>query len=174
MLEYMEVGKIINTHGVRGELKIMPLTDDPGRFEKLKSVYISPKISEEMRKYNIQSVKYQKNFVILKLLEIDDMDTAQGLKEQFVIIDRKDAVKLPKDAYFICDLLGMDVFDESGKQLGVLKDILQTGSNDVYVVRDENKKEILIPALKTVVKDISIDDRKITVNLPQGLIDDEV
>lgn len=174
MINYFEVGKIINTHGVKGEVKIMPLTDDPSRFEKLKQVYISPDISDNMRKYDIQWVKYHKTFVIMKIEGIDDMDSAQRLKEQYLIIDRKDAVKLPQDTYFISDLIGFAVYDESGKMLGSLKEILQTGSNDVYVVRDENKREILIPALKSVVNEISLDNNRITVTLPQGLIDDEV
>lgn len=174
MVQYIEVGKIVNTHGVLGEVKVIPLTDNPKRFDKLKQVYISQKVTEEMKKYDVLSVKYQKSFVVLKFKDVNDIDAAQKLKDYFVIIDRKDAVKLPKDTFFVYDLIGMAVFDENGKTLGVLVEILQTGSNDVYVVRDENKKETLIPALKSVVTDICFEDKKIIVNLPQGLIDDEV
>ncbi|HOQ36719.1 MAG TPA: ribosome maturation factor RimM [Acetivibrio sp.] len=174
MIQYLEVGKIINTHGIAGELKIMPLTDDPKRFDKLKWVYISPKISDEMKKYDVVRVRYHKNFVIMKVKDIDDLNTAEKYKEQFLIVDRKDAVKLPKDTFFICDLIGMEVFDEEGKSLGFLKEVLQTGSNDVYVVKGDNSREILIPALKSVVKKVCFEENKMEVILPQGLIDDEI
>jgi len=174
MLQYFEIGKIVNTHGVRGEVKVIPLTDDPKRYNKLKSAYISSEISDNMPKYNFEGVKYQKNFVILKIKEINDANEAEKLKGKFVIINREDAVKLPKDSFFICDLIDCEVYDENDNRLGVLTNVLQTGSNDVFVVRDENRKEILIPALKSVVKDVSIENKKITVELPQGLIDDEI
>lgn len=99
MIQYIEVGKIVNTHGVAGELKIMPLTDDPKRYNKLKSVYISLKIGEGMKKYDVMGVRYHKNFVIMKVKDIDDLNAAEKLKEHFVIVDRKDAVKLPKDTF---------------------------------------------------------------------------
>ena len=102
------------------------------------------------------------------------MNAAERPKEHFVIIDRKDAVKLPKDTFVICDLINMNVFDHEGNKLGVLTDVLSTGSNDVYVVKNENKKEILIPALKSVVKEVCFENNKMVVELPQGLIDDEV
>lgn len=174
MIQYIEVGKIVNTHGVVGELKIIPLTDDPKRYNKLKSVYISPKIGEEMIKYDVMGVKYHKSFVIMKVKDIDDLNAAEKLKEHFVIIDREDAVKLPKDTFFICDLIGLKVFDEEGNNLGVIKEVLQTGSNDVYVVKSDNSGDILIPALKTVVKKVCFEENKMVVNLPQGLIDDEI
>lgn len=174
MIQYIEVGKIVNTHGIVGELKIIPLTDDPKRYNKLKSVYISPKIGEEMKKYDVMGVKYHKSFVIMKVKDIDDLNAAEKLKEHFVIIDREDAVKLPKDTFFICDLIGMKVFDEEGNSLGVIKEVLQTGSNDVYVVKSDNSGDILIPALKTVVKKVCFEENKMVVNLPQGLIDDEI
>ena len=174
MLQYFEIGKIVNTHGVRGEVKVVPLTDDPKRFDKLKSAYISSTISEGMQKYNFEGAKFHKTFVLLKIKDINDANEAEKLKGKFIIINREDAVKLPKDSFFICDLINCEVYDEKANKLGILIDILQTGSNDVYVVCDENKKEILIPALKSVVKEVSIENKKITVELPQGLIDDEV
>jgi len=174
MLHYFEVGKIVNTHGVRGEVKVIPLTDEPKRYNKLKSAYISDKISENMQKYTFEGVKYHKNFVILKIKDINNANEAEKLKGKFIIINREDAVKLPKDSFFICDLINCEVYDENANKLGVLVDVLQTGSNDVYVVRRENKKDILIPALKSEVKEVSIEDKKITVDLPQGLVDDEV
>lgn len=174
MIQYLEVGKIVNTHGVRGEIKVVPLTDDPKRFNKLKFAFIADEVTENMQKYSFESVKYQKNFVILKLKDIDNANEAEKFRNKFIIINREDAVKLPEGSYFVCDLINSEVFDENNNRLGVLVDVLQTGSNDVYVVRDEKKKELLIPALKSVVKEISITDKKIIVELPQGLVDDEV
>jgi 16S rRNA processing protein RimM len=170
--EYLEVGKIVNTHGLKGEIKVIPLTDDPKRFLKLKKVYIDKVGSIE--KVEIEDVKFQKTTVILKLKGIDDLNSAESLKDLFLKVDRQDAIKLPKDSFFVCDLIGCEVFDDMGKSLGILKEVLKTGSNDVYSVGREQEKEILIPALKTVVKEILIKDRKIIVSLPKGLIDDEV
>ena len=172
MVEYLDIGVIANTHGIKGELKIMPLTDNPERFNKLKDVIVDNK--GIFNTLNIEYVKYFKNFVILKFKEIGDMTAAEKLKGQILKVDRKDSVKLPKDSFFICDLIECEVFEENGNKLGFIKNILHTGSNDVYVVEDENSKEILIPALKAVVKDISIENKKIVVSLPKGLIDDEV
>ncbi len=174
MIQYLEVGKIVNTHGVKGEVKVIPLTDDANRFNRLKSAFIASEVSDNMQKYSFESVKYHKNFVILKVKDVNDPNEAQKLKDKFIIINREDAVKLPVDSYFVCDLINSEVYDEKNRRLGVLVDVLQTGSNDVYVVRDENKKELLIPALKSVVKEVSIENKKIIVELPQGLVDDEI
>lgn len=172
MIQYLEIGKITNTHGVKGEVKVFPLTDDVKRFELLKQVYIERENKLEV--YNIERVSYFKGLAIIKLKEINDMDSAKLLKDKLLKIDRKDAVKLPENSYFICDLIGASVYEENGNHLGILKDIIKTGSNDVYMVENVNSKPILIPALKTVVRDISVENKKITVMLPKGLIDDEI
>ncbi|MCX7921832.1 MAG: ribosome maturation factor RimM [Clostridia bacterium] len=172
MQEYLEIGKIVNTHGVKGEVKILPLTDDVERFNKLKWVFIEKE--NNLEKYSIENVKFLKGFVLIKFKEVSDMNAAEALKGLLMKVDRRNAVKLPKDAYFICDLIDCDVFDTAGKVLGKMKSVLKTGSNDVYVVSNEESKDILIPALKSVVKEISIEDRKIVVSLPEGLVDDEI
>lgn len=174
MKEYIEIGKIVNTRGIKGEVKVIPYTDDPRRYDKLKWVYLSLKIENNMKKYTIEEVKYFKNFVILKFKDIDSIEEGEKLKNYMIIIDRKDAVKLPENSYFITDLIGMEVVLENGEILGILDDVLKTGSNDVYVVKDSSKKEILVPALKTVIKDISLENNKMVVELPEGLIDDEI
>lgn len=171
-MEYLNVGRIVNTHGVKGEVKVLPLTDDPGRFDSLKAVYLDKK--DGLQKLNIQGVKYIKSFVILKFKEVNDMNGAELLKEHYLKIDRKDAVKLPADSFFICDLIGSSVYDTGGTLLGEMTDVLKTGSNDVYVVTRKGKKDILVPALKSVVKLISPEDRRIVVELPEGLVDDEI
>lgn len=172
MIQYLDIGIIVNTHGIKGEVKVMPLTDNPERYEKLKSVYVEGPAGLE--EYHLSGVKYLKNFVIIKFDEIDNIDVAEAMKNKVIKIDRENAVKLPKGSFFISDLIGCEVIETNGTVLGKLKEILQTGSNDVYVVVDENNREILIPALKSVVNEVSIENRRITVTLPKGLLDDEV
>ncbi|HEY9061047.1 MAG TPA: ribosome maturation factor RimM [Pseudobacteroides sp.] len=169
MNEYLQVGKIVNTHGIRGEVKVIPLTDDPRRYDDLKEVFVGTDNKKDI--FNIENVKYFKNTVIIKFKESVDMNYAEKLKEMFIYVDRKNAVKLPEGRYFICDLIDLEVFELDGNRLGVLKDVIQTGSNDVYVVKTAENKEILIPALKSVIKEVSIEDRFMKVELPDGLLD---
>ncbi len=166
--QYLQIGKIVNTHGIKGEIKVIPLTDDPDRFKKLKWAYIEKGKDKEKRE--IEAVKFLKSMLIIKLKGIDNMSDAEMLRDCYILVDRENAVTLPKNTYFICDIIGCEVYEENGNKLGELKDVLRTGSNDVYVVENANNTEILIPALKTVVKDISIENRKIIVELPEGLI----
>ena len=168
MEEYFEIGQIVNTHGVRGNVKIKPFTDDIRRFDKLKTIYISQK--NELIEFVIQEVKYSKNSVLLKLEGIDTVEEAENYRNCYVKINRKNAVKLEKDSYFIADLLNCEVFTENGDMLGKIDDVFSTGSNDVYVVKDELGKQILIPAIKSVVKHVDIENKKITINLIEGLI----
>jgi 16S rRNA processing protein RimM len=172
MYDYLQVGKIVNTHGIRGEVKLIPLTDDPARFDDLEWIFIENRGA--MTKYDIQSVKYFKNMVIVKLAGIDDPDTAEGLKGCFALVDRKNAVKLPEDTFFICDIIDCSVYDEDNVLLGRVCDVLQTGSNDVYVIRDESGREVLLPALKSVVKNVQLEQKRMDVIIPKGLLDDEV
>ncbi|MDF2592045.1 MAG: rimM [Clostridia bacterium] len=167
MLDYLSIGQIVNTHGIKGEVKVYPLTDNVSRFDKLKEVYIESK--GELVKYQIESAKHLKNTVIIKLKGIETMNDAEKLRDQYIKVGRWDAVRLPKDSFFVCDIIESDVYDIHGEPLGKLVDVLQTGANDVYVVKDE-KREILIPALKTVVKEINLQNKKIIVDLPEGLI----
>lgn len=172
MVEYLQVGKIVNTHGVKGEMKLIPLTDDPRRFDELKWAYIEK--DGQLIKHSILDVKYIKGSVMIKFSDIESLSEAEQYKECFVLVDRENAVKLPEDSFFICDIVGCSIFDENGILLGELTKVLQTGSNDVYVVKDKSGKEILIPALKSVVRKVSVDQRRIDVIIPKGLLDDEV
>jgi 16S rRNA processing protein RimM len=167
MLEYLSIGQIVNTQGVKGEVKVFPLTNDPKRFDKLKEVFIESK--DDLVKYQVESSKHLKNTVILKLKGVDTMNDAEKLRDLYVKVGRWDAVRLSKDSFFICDIVESEVFDIHGVLLGKLVDVMQTGANDVYVVKDD-KREILIPALKTVVKEINLQNKKIIVDLPEGLI----
>lgn len=167
MQEYLEIGQIVNTFGVKGFLKVKPFTDDIKRFEELKKIYICKK--NDMKEVQIEEVKYHKNMVLLKIKDIDDMTEAEKYKNLFLKIDRKDAKKLPKDTYFIADLLGLDVFTDVGEYLGKLDDIFSTGSNDVYVVKDEKGKQILLPNIPEVLKEIDLKNEKILIHLIKGL-----
>ena len=164
MDKYIEIGKIVNTYGIKGQLKIVPYTDNIKRFEKLKKIYINEK------EYLIENVKYIKNIVILKLQGINTIEQAEEYRNLYMYIDRKDAIKLPKDTYFIRDLIGIEVYTNDGEKLGIIDDIFKTGSNDVYVVRNSLGKQILLPAISSVIEKIDLENKKVTVNLLKGLI----
>jgi len=168
---FLEIGKIVNTYGIKGELKVIPLTNSSERYLDLKWAFVGNK-DDRLVKYTFEKVKLLQDLVIVKFNEISDMNKAELLKGNFIKVDRDNAIKLPEDAFFICDLIDCEVIDEiSGEKLGVIKEILETGSNDVYVIKDENSKEILIPALKSVVRKVSLEEGKMWVILPLGLVD---
>ena len=164
MDKYIEIGKIVNTYGIKGQLKIVPYTDNIKRFEKLKKIYINEK------EYLIENVKYIKNIVILKLQGINTIEQAEEYRNLYIYIDKKDAIKLPKDTYFIRDLIGIEVYTNDGEKLGRIDDIFKTGSNDVYVVRNSLGKQILLPAISSVIEKIDLENKKGIVNLIKGLI----
>lgn len=168
MEEYLEIGQIVNTSGLKGFLKVIPLTDDITRFEDLKTVYIQEK--KDLVEFKIQEVKYSKNMVLLKLEGIDDIGEAEKFKNFYIKINRKDAVELEENSYFIVDIIGCKVFTDENEFLGKVIDVFQTGSNDVYTVKNNEDKEILLPAIEDVIKDIDIANKKIVVKLMDGLI----
>lgn len=168
MQKYFEVGQIVNTFGVKGMLKVKPFTDDVERFEELKKVYICKK--EKLEEVEIEEVKYHKDMVLLKVKGIDDMNEAEKVKGLYLKIDRKNAKKLPKDTYFIADLLGLEVYSDTGELLGKVDDIFRTGANDVYVIKNENGKQLLLPGIPDVIKEIDLEKEKIIVHLLKGLI----
>ena len=167
MVEYFEIGQIVNTYGIKGFVKVVPYTDDIKRFEELKSVYIEQK--SKITEVFIEEVKYSKNLVLLKIKGIESIEEAERYKNAILKIERKDAAKLPEDTYFIVDLIGLDVYTLDGENLGKLEDIFKTGSNDVYVVKNELGKQILLPAIGSVIKQIDLSHGKIIVNLLEGL-----
>ena len=164
MQEYLEIGQIVGTHGIKGFMKIKPLTDDIRRYDKLKTIYINTV------EFEIEQVGYNKNMVLLKLKGIDKIEEAEKYRNFYLKIDRKDAAKLPENSYFIVDLLECSVYTEENELLGKIDDIFPTGSNDVYVVKDGLGKQILIPAIKEVVKSVDLANKKIVVKLLEGLI----
>ena len=164
----LEIGQIVNTFGIKGMVKIVPYTDDIKRFDKLKEIYVV--LKNKKIKYEVEEVKYHKNLVIAKLKGIDKMENAEMLKQGSVQIERKDAVKLEKDTYFIIDLIGAKVVTDEQAELGELIDIFNTGSNDIYVVKDELGKQTLLPAISDVIKKVDIENKVITVHLLKGLV----
>lgn len=151
---------------------MIPLTDDPGRFDDLKWAYIEK--DGIYTRHDVQGVKHAKDHIIIKFSDINSMDEASVYRNCYVAVDRENAVKLPEDTYFICDIIGCDVMDENGNILGRITDVLKTGSNDVYVVKNYEGKEMLLPALKSVVRKVLLDECRIEVTVPKGLLDDEV
>ena len=138
MQERLKIGQIVNTVGLKGFVRVVPYTDDNKRFELLESVYLVDK--KHYKKYEIEEVKYQKNLVLLKVKNINDINSAETLKNLYIEIDRKDAVKLPKNTYFIVDLIGLDVINiDDDALLGKVEDVFSTKSNDVYVVKSEER-----------------------------------
>lgn len=168
MVEYLKIGQIINAHGVKGEVKIYPLTDNIKRFGKLKFVYLES--NGEYRKCPVEGVKYANNLVILKLAEISDMNEALKYRDRYLYIDRDNAVSLSKDEYFIVDLIGMNVLTTEGQKLGIIISVFPTGSNDVYEVKMEDGKTVLIPAIKDVVKSVDVQNKKMIIELLEGLL----
>lgn len=161
------IGRIVNTHGVKGEMRVKPSTDDIKRFEKLKEVYVQQK---DTKVYEIASVRYHKDFVLIKLKGVDTMNDAELMRNALLKIDRKDSLPLEEDEYYMCDLYDLEVITEEGRNLGVITDILVTGSNDVYVVTDQaTHKEILIPAIKQCIKKVNINEGHMIIHLLEGL-----
>ena len=168
MQEYLEVGQIVNTNGLKGLLKVNPFTDDITRFERLKTIFIEHK--KELLEFEIESVRYQKKQVLLKLKGIDTIEEAEKYREDYLKIKRNKEEKLPEDTYYIVDLIGLDIYTEGGELLGKLDDVFSTGSNDVYVVKNSEGKQILLPAISDVIKNIDLEQKKIVVNLIEGLL----
>lgn len=171
MVEYFEIGLVSNTHGLKGELKVRPYTENAKRFDKIRKVLIK-KSENSFEEYEVQSVRYQKDIVLLKLKGIDDIEIAEKLKTQSLFIPREDAKELDKNEFFIADLIGCDIY-ENEEKVGVLTDIFTAGAADVYVVKRSGKKDLLLPALESIIKSVDIENKKIDVEIPRGL-DDEV
>ena len=168
MQKRLEVGQIVNTFGIKGEVKVTPFTNDIKRFDDLKKVYVTSK--KDSKLYKVENVRYHKNMVLLKLEGINNPEDAEMLKNSYLEIDREDAIPLEEGTYFIADLIGLEVYSDEGNLLGKVEDIYNTGSNDIYVVKDELGKQILLPGIKEVIKDVQIENAKIIVHLIPGLI----
>lgn len=169
MEEMLRVGVFANTHGIQGEIKVFPTTDDRARFKKLKEVYIDT--GKEKVRMDIQSVRFFKNMVIMKFKGINNINDIERYKGKDLLIRREQAVSLQKDEYFICDIIGAKVVSDEGEEIGELKEVLQTGANDVYVVKTTQGKEVLFPVIKSCVLEVDTEEKKVTVHILPGLLD---
>ena len=166
--EYFEIGQIVNTFGIKGFVKINPFTDDLERFEELKSVFVVK--NKELIEIQIEEVKYHKHLVLVKFKGIEDINMAEKYKGCYIKIKRENARKLPEDTYFIADLIGIKVYDENGNLLGKVDDIYNNKSTDIYVIKDDLGKQILLPSTKEVIKQIDVDEERMVVHLIDGLV----
>ena len=167
MNKYLELGQIVNVKGLKGEVKVNSFTDDNTKFERIPKVFLKRK--ETLTEYEIEKVGYSKNQVIIKFKNVDTVEEAETLRNSYIVVDREIFGELPEGVYYIADLIGLDVFTESNEYLGKVDDIFSTGSNDVYVVKDELGKQKLLPGIDEVIKQIDLESGKIIVNLIEGL-----
>lgn len=179
--DMLRVGIISSTHGIRGEVKVFPTTEDVRRFDDLKKVYLDFEtkgmrggIKKECIELEINGVKYFKQFAILKFKDINDINEAEKYKGMDLYVLREDAIPLDEGEYYVSDLIGMTVSDENEKELGILSDVIQTGANDVYVVKGNLEfggREIMIPAIKQCILSVDTENKMMKVHLLEGLLD---
>jgi 16S rRNA processing protein RimM len=162
------IGKVVSTQGNKGEVNILPLTDSIDRFKNLDNVILRNKNSQTI--LNVEKIRIRKDTVILKLKDIENIEEAKMIVGSFLEVERKNALKLSKDNYFIFEIIGLEVYTEDNIFLGKVENIISTGSNDVYIVKGENKKELFIPAIHDIVKNIDLEKRRITISMVDGLI----
>ena len=167
MTKYLEIGQIVNTFGIKGMVKIKSFSDDIKRFDKLKSIYIGN--SKNKEEYQIEEIKYHKNMVLMKLQGIQTPEEADKLRQSYLFVDRQKEEPLEEGVYYIVDLLGLEVYTDNEQFLGRVDDIFNSGSNDVYVIKDELGKQILLPGIPEVLKDVDLEKGRITVHLIKGL-----
>ena len=168
-MDRLEVGKIVNTHGLKGEVKIVTWTDYPEVFEDLEYVFAKKK-TEEI-KLNLKNIKYQKNNIIAKFLEINSIEEAETFKNCVLTAERDMLGELPEGVYYIADLIGCEVFGDEGENLGKISDVFNTGANDIYAVSAPQRKDMLIPVTDDTVKSVDIENKKVIVHLIEGLED---
>ena len=170
MEQLLQVGVISSTHGVRGEVKVFPTTDDVNRFKKLKKVILDT--GKEQKELEIQGVKFFKQMVILKFKGIDNINDIEKYKGKSLYVTREHAVKLKKDEYFIADLIDMRVMLEDGTEFGTLTDVMKTGANDVYCIQTEKYGEVLVPAIGECICQVDVEARKMIIHLMPGLVEE--
>ena len=169
MEDLLQVGIITSTHGVRGEVKVYPTTDDPRRFRRLKEVVLDT--GKEKMNLEIEGVKFFKQFVILKFKGLDNINDIEKYRQKSLYVTRKNAVRPQRDEYFIADLIGLKVQDEDGKELGTVKDVIETGANDVYEVEMADGKSLLLPAIKQCILNVDVENGTMQVHVLEGLLD---
>ncbi len=169
MTKYLEIGQIVNTFGIKGMVKVKPFTNDTKkRFDNLKKVYIQNK--NKRKEYEIEEVKYHKEMVLIKFKGIENPEDANLLRNYYLVVDRDKEEPLEEGTYYIIDMIGLEVYTDIGEKLGILDDVFNSGSSDIYVVKNELGKQILLPAIEDVIKNIDMKERKMIVHLIPGLL----
>ena len=166
MVKMLKVGKIVNTHGIKGDLKVLPLTDYMERFEELDWVYMD--CNDE--RFYIENVRYMPTAVLLSFKGYKDINLVKGFKDKYLFIDENQRRDLPGDTYYIADIIGLDVYTIKDEYIGRVKDIIQTGSNDVYVIKGEGGREIMIPAVEEFILKICLEERKVIIDPIEGMV----
>ncbi|MCD8249262.1 MAG: ribosome maturation factor RimM [Lachnospiraceae bacterium] len=169
MEQFLRVGVISSTHGVRGEVKVYPTTDDPARFQRLQKVLLDT--GKGHLPLEIDGVRFFKNLVILKFRGLDSIEAVERYKGMDLYVSREDAVPLAENENYIADLIGMEVCTDEGQTLGELSDVLATGANDVYVVKTSEGKEILLPAIRDCILEVNVEEKRMLVHVLEGLLD---
>ena len=169
MENLLRVGVITTTHGVRGEVKVFPTTDDVRRFKRLKEVILDT--GKEQITLEVEGTKFFKQFVILKFKGIDNINDVERYRQKSLYVTRENAVRLKKDEYFIADLMGLRVHNEDGSEIGVLREVIETGANDVYVIDLDDGRELLLPAIKECVLNVDVEAGFIQIHIMPGLLD---
>ncbi len=165
-MDYILIGKIVNTHGIKGEIKVYPYTDDIDNLSKIKQIYLDKELTKVC---NVDRCRIQKNMLIVKLKDIDIIEDAVKLKDMDIYIPRSSLKKLDKDSYYIADLIGIEVFDINNNYIGIFKDSFNCGANDVYEIATDSGS-IYLPAIKQVIKKVDIENKKMYVEIMKGLV----
>lgn len=168
MEDFFRVGVIANTHGIRGEVKVFPTTDDVKRFDYLKEAYIDA--GKEKIKVEVSNVRYFKNLVIVKFKSIDNINDIERYKGKDLLVTRENALPLEEGEYYLADIIGANVYTEDGILFGSLEDVIETGANLVYSVQHEGK-EVLLPVIDDCVKEVNVEEKKVIVHIMKGLLD---
>lgn len=169
MEDILQVGVIASTHGIKGEVKVFPTTDDVKRFKRLKDVILDT--GKEQITLEIEGVKFFKKFAILKFKGIDNIDDVVKYRQKSLYVTRENAVRLGKDEYFVADLMGLKILNEEDEEIGVLKDVLETGANDVYIITLNDGRELLLPAIKQCVLAVDMEAGYVKIHILDGLLD---
>lgn len=170
MEDFFQVGIITSPHGVRGQVKVFPTTDDPKRFKRLKQVLLET--GEGRRPLAVREARFSKGLVLLRLEGLESRSDAEGVAGCPLFVPRRDAVKLEKDEYFVADLEGLCALDERGEPLGVLERVMKTGANDVYVIRLTDGRELLLPAIRQCVREVDVAAGYLKIHILEGLLDE--
>ena len=167
MDEWIKVGIVTNTHGLHGEVKVFPTTDDAKRFLDLEEIVLNN--GTQKKRLEIERVRFFKNMVILKFKGFDNIDDVQKFRQKELLVTRDQAVPLEENEYFIADLIGLSAVSDTGEDLGEVADVLQSAANDVYVIRKSGAEDLLVPAIRECVKQVDIQNGRITLHLLPGL-----